>query len=396
MSPVGSHARHWQLDPSIRFLNHGSFGACPTAVLEYQQELRRRLEAEPVRFMVREYESLLDEARHEVASFLKADPADLVFVNNVTAAINAVLRSLRFQPGDEIVTTNHAYNAAMNAMEFVAGQSGARVIVSEIDLPIEREEHVVEAILDSVSERTKLVVIDHVTSPTAAIFPIGQIVAELAERGIHTLVDGAHTPGMMPLNIPAIGAAFYAGNFHKWVCSPKGAGFLWVRADLRHQIRPLSISHGANSARTDRSRFQIEFDWTGTDDPTAILSVPRAIEYVGSLMPAGWPEVMLRNRLLALDARDILKRALHVEHLVPETMIGSMAVVELPDGDSTEALPLFGDPLQDMLLERYNIEVPVIPWPYPPRRLLRVSAQLYNTHEDYNALAEALVDLLVS
>lgn len=396
MSPVPSFSDHWPLDPSIRFLNHGSFGACPTAVLDYQQELRRRLEAEPVRFMVREYEGLLDEARHALADFLKADAADLVFVNNVTEAINAVLRSLRFSPGDEILTTSHSYNAALNAMEFVAEQAGARVIVSEIDFPIEQEEDVIEAVLDSVTERTKLAVIDHITSPTAVIFPVGRIVAELAERGIHTLVDGAHAPGMMPLNVPSIGAAFYAANLHKWVCSPKGAGFLWVRADLRQQIRPLSISHGANSRRTDRSRFQLEFDWTGTDDPTAILSVPKAIEYVGSLMPAGWQEVMLRNRLLALDGRDILKRALLVEHVAPESMIGSMAVVQLPDGHSDEAPALYGDPLQDMLLERYSIEVPVIPWPYAPRRLLRISAQLYNTHDDYRALAEALVDLLVS
>jgi isopenicillin-N epimerase len=396
MSRVSSFADRWQLDPSVRFLNHGSFGACPTAVLEHQSELRRRLEAEPVRFMVREYEGLLDDARRELAEFTRSDPSDLVFVSNVTAAINAVLRSLEFQPGDEIVTTNHAYNAAINAMDFVAERTGARVIVSEIDLPIFTEDEVVEAILDSVSGRTKLAVLDHVTSPTAVIFPIGRIVAELSARGIPTLVDGAHTPGMMPLNIPSLGAAFYAGNLHKWVCAPKGAGFLWVRSDLQHRIRPLAISHGANSPRTDRSRFHLEFDWTGTDDPTAIFSVPKALRYVGGLMPAGWPEIMLRNRLLVLDGRDILKRSLRCEHLVPESMTGSMAVLPLPDGADVDAPALYGDPLQDILLERYGIEVPVIVWPHPPHRLLRISAQLYNTHEDYTVLGEALIDLLVS
>jgi isopenicillin-N epimerase len=396
MSPFLAHRQHWQLDPDVRFLNHGSFGACPGEVLDHQSELRRRLEAEPVRFMVREYPELLDRARISVASFLGADPDGLVFVNNATGAINSILRSLDFRPGDELVTTNHAYTAVLNAMEFVAERTGARVIVSEIDLPIATEEEVVEAILDSISERTRLVVVDHITSPTAVIFPVARIVSELSQRGIDTLVDGAHAPGMMPLNIDAIGAAYYSGNLHKWVCAPKGAGFLHVRADRRDAIRPLSISHGASTTRTDRSRYLIEFDWTGTDDPTAILSVPAAIDFVGSLMPAGWPEVMLRNRLLALDARDMLKRALQSEHLVSETMIGSMAVVSLPSGHSVDASPLYGDPLQDILLEQYGIEVPVIPWPYPPNRLLRISAQLYNTHDDYTALSEALIDLLVS
>jgi len=208
-------------------------------------------------------------------------------------------------------------------------------------------------------------------------------------------VDGAHAPGMVPLDLSALGAAYYTGNCHKWLCAPKGAGFLHVRPDRQESIHPLSISHGFNSQRTDRSRFLLEFGWTGTFDPTACLAVPEALRFVGGLLPGGWPEVMARNRELALAGQKILCRALQIDAPCPESCIGSMAAVPLPDNNGGERprAPYYLDPLQDTLLAKYGIEVPVIPWLVFPKRLLRISAQLYNSPAQYELLAEALRDV---
>jgi isopenicillin-N epimerase len=381
-------ARHWPLDPSIDFLNHGSFGACPTYVLDAQTQLRARLEGEPVRFMARELEGLLDEARAEVAAFVRCDPDDLAFVPNATTGVNTVLRSLRFAPDDELLTTDHAYNACANALR----ATGGRVTVAKIGFPVPSEDHVVEAILAAVTPKTRLALVDHITSPTGLVFPIERIVRGLAERGVDTLVDGAHGPGMVPLALDALGAAYYTGNCHKWVCAPKGAGILHVRRDRQAAIRPVVTSHGANSARTDRSRFRLELDWTGTDDPTAYLCVPEALRFMDGLFENGWLEVMSRNRALALAGRDILAAALGVKAPCPDSMIGSLASLPLPDGSTSEPprSPLYDDPLQRSLYELERIEVPIAPWPAPPRRLIRISAQLYNSLDQYERLASRL------
>ena len=218
----------------------------------------------------------------------------------------------------------------------------------------------------------------------------------LAARGIETLVDGAHAPGMVPLDLRRLGATYYTGNCHKWICSPKGAGFLHVQRARQPSIRPLVISHGANSPRTDRSRFQIEFGWTGTWDPSAMLSVPEALRWMGTAVPGGWTEIMRHNHALAVAARGVLCEALGVGEPCPEEMVGSMAAMPLPDGSTVAPprSPLYLDPLQDRLLLEKSIEVPVIPWPAPPRRLLRISAQLYNSLPQYRVLAASLREFL--
>ena len=381
---------HWLLDPSITFLNHGSFGATPRVVLERQRAFQEQLEREPVRFMVRELEPLLDAARRELAAFLSADEAGLAFVTNATAGVNAVLRSLDLDKFDELVVTTHEYNASRNVLDFVAQVAGARVVCVDIPFPIESPEVIVERILGAVTDRTRLAIVDHITSQTALVFPIERLVAELNARGIDTLVDGAHAPGMLPLDLRALNAAYYTGNLHKWVCAPKGAAFLFVRENRRRSIRPIAISHGANATRTDRSRYHLEFDWTGTFDPSAWLAVPEALRFMASLVPGGWPEAMRRNRELALRARDLLSERLRIPPPAPDSMIGSMAALPLPDGTADTAPSLYGDPLQDRLLFEHNIEVPIVPWPHPPKRVLRVSAQLYNTIEEYARLAELL------
>jgi isopenicillin-N epimerase len=382
----------WTLDPTVTFLNHGSFGACPLPVLEAQERLRSRMESQPVRFFVRDLEGLLDEARGALAAFVGADPADVAFVPNATSGVNAVLRSLRLEPGDEILVIDHAYNACRNAAEYAAARSAARVVVARMPFPIRSADAARDAILAAVTPRTRLALLDHVTSPTGLVLPIARLVADLSARGVDTLVDGAHAPGMVPLDLRALGAAYYAANCHKWLCAPKGAGFLFVRRDRQADVRPLAISHGANSPRTDRSRFLLEFDWTGTDDPTPYLCVAEAIRVVGTFLPGGWPALMARNRALALEARAILGRALGGPAPAPDEMVGALATIPLPDATAPTSAAI--DPLQDALLERFAIEVPIFPWPALPARVVRVSCQLYNTTADYERLASALVELL--
>jgi isopenicillin-N epimerase len=383
--------RHWLLDPEIRFLNHGSFGACPRVVLELQSELRARLEREPVFFFLRELEGLLDEAREQVAAFVGVRPEDMGFVRNATTGVNAVLRSLRLEPGDEILVTDHGYNACTNVARHVAERSGARVVVAKIPFPLASEDEVVAAVLDAASDRTRVAVLDHVTSPTGLVLPIARLVRALDERGIDTLVDGAHAPGMLDLDVGAIGAAWYTANFHKHTCAPKGAAMLWARADEQADLHPAVISHGYNSQRP-RKRWLEEIDWQGTDDPTPWLCVPAALRFVGSLVEGGWPAVRARNRALALRGREILCTALDVPVPAPESMIGTLAAVPLWDGDGAPpSSALYADPLQVALLDEDRIQVPMPPWPGPPKRLVRISAHLYNRVEEYEALAAALV-----
>jgi isopenicillin-N epimerase len=331
-----------------------------------------------------------------LAAFVGADAEELAFVPNATTGVNAVLRSLSFNPNDELLTTNLEYNACRNALDFVASRTGAKVVVAQVPFPLESPQQVVEAVLGRVSSRTRLALLDSVTSKTGLVMPIQALVSQLADAGIETLVDGAHALGMVPLNLHEIGAAYYTGNCHKWLCAPKGAAFLYVRREKQAEIRPLTISHGANSRRRDKSRFQLEFDWTGTADPTAYLCIPEAIRFLGSLLPGGWAELMAQNRTKALMARQLLCEALDVPPPCPEEMVGAMAVVPLPDAlffaeesGQVRQWPV----LQDILWERFQIEVPVNEWGEPFKQMLRVSAQVYNSREQYEYLAASLLQL---
>ena len=390
--PEGGWASLWRLDPQVDFLNHGSFGACPTHVLEHQAVLRDRLERQPVEFLARQLPRLLDEARQALAGYLGCSAEDLVFVRNATAGVNAVLRSLPLAPDDELVVTDHAYLACRNALDFAADRAGARVVVAHIPFALESADQVVGAITSSVSLRTRLVMIDHVTSSTALRFPVEQIIEALGD--IEVLIDGAHAPGMLELNLKELRPTYYAGSCHKWLCAPKGSGFLYVRRDRQALIRPPSISHGATRPG-NQTRFQAEFDWTGTDDPTSILSVAEAIRFIGTLLPGGWPELMVRNRAMALQARRRLCAVLSIPLPCPDELVGSMAAIPLPGAASaTRDSALETDPLQQELWERHRIEVPIDAGSIPSMRLLRLSAQLYNRPEQYERLAAALQELL--
>lgn len=384
----------WPLDPRIVMLNHGSFGACPRAVLARQQALREQLEAGPVRFFMREVDGLLDESRAALAQLVGAVPQDVVFVRNATSAVNGVLRSLPFGPGDEILMTDHEYNACANAVRFTAERTGARAVVVRLPVPVGSPDEIVERVLEHVTDRTRLALLDHVTSPTAIVLPIERLVEQFNARGVDVLVDGSHAPGMIALDLERWGAAYYTGNCHKWLCSPKGAGFLHVRPDRQQGIHPTVISHGWNSPRPGHSRFQDEFDWVGTDDPTPWLCVGEAIRFLESF-EGGLAGVMRRNRTLAREAREILCSRLGVEPVCPAEMLGAMAAVRLPDEKNSSGTDGAGSafdihPLQTELWESYGIEVPVLSWPARPRLVLRISAQMYNSREQYEYLADAL------
>jgi len=403
-------AGQWPLDPAITFLNHGSFGSCPQPVLAAQRHWQDRLEAQPVQFLARDLPGLLATARQRLGAFVGADPEDLAFVANATGAVNAVVRSLRFDPGDELLTDDHEYNATINVLRHVAERDGARVVVARVPFPVASEADVLEAILAATTSRTRFALISHVTSPTALILPIERIVAELAARGVETLVDGAHAPGMLPLDIGRIGAAWYTGNLHKWVCAPKGAAFLHARRDRQPGLRPSTISHGANAllgGRGAATRFRAEFDWQGTLDPTAWLSVTDALDFVGGALDGGWPEVFARNHRLAVRSRDVVGRAIGwaAEPPAPDAMLGAMVALPMPtDGPLAEpaagSSPLDTDPLQQRLLDEHRIEVPIYPFPVPaaaspdpPRRLIRISSALHNGPDDADRLAAALTSI---
>lgn len=383
--------RHWPLADDIVFLNHGSFGACPTAVLEAQSALRLEMEREPLQFLWRRHDERHDAARREVAAYVGADPANLVFVTNATTGVNAVARSIDLRSGDEILTTNLDYNACRNALLEPIQRAGAKLTLASIPFPIESEEQIIGAILAAVTPRTRLVMIDHVTSNTALVVPVERIVRELEARGIDTLIDGAHAPGMLPLNLEKLRPAYYTANLHKWTCAPKGAAFLWARPDLQETLQPAVISHGNNTPRAGHSPYQDRFDWPGTHDPTAWWSTPDAIRWLDGILPGGTEEVRQRNNALLLDARRLLCERLGLTPPCPESMLGSITTLPLPGRLGEMEGTAIPDPLYERLFETYRIEMPIIR--LNGSRWFRISAHLHNSIDEYRYLADALEEL---
>lgn len=387
---------HWALDPDVTFLNHGSFGAALRVVLDAQHELRAQMERQPVRFFVRDLPPALAAARRAAAGFVGCGDESFTFVPNTTTGVNVALRSVSLRPEDEIVITSHEYAACRNAAADVARRSGATLRVATFDLPIADPAEVVAAIESQLDENTRIVLIDHVTSQSALVMPLEAIVASVrANTDARIIVDGAHAPGMLDLCVEELGVDFYAGNFHKWVCTPKGSAFLWCRPELLATLEPPLVSHGAGMSFDDEvDRFHFRFAWQGTSDPTPYLCVPVAIDAIGRIS-GSWDEARERNHTLALHGRTLLEEALGVDSLCPASMIGSIAAVKLPDSHGPAPTSLFDvDPIQDRLLDDHGIEVPIFPFPRPPHRLLRISAQLYNASRDYERLASILPDLL--
>lgn len=390
--------RHWGLAEDVIQLNHGSFGACPRKVLAAQQDLRDELERDPTRFFNRRAPRLIEEAREALGGFVGAPASDLAFVPNVTTALNAVMASLCIGPGDAVLISDLEYNATRNVVHHYARARGARVDTVHLPFPSSGQDEIQATFLEAITPETRAAVVDHVTSQTGLVFPIESITRALHARGIVVVVDGAHAPGMLPLDIASLAPDYYAGNCHKWICAPKGAGFLYVRPELQTQIRPAIISHGANSGLKGNARFRREFEWTGTIDPTAQIAVKDALAFMDGIVPGGFAEVMTRNRSLCLRARQRVLDAVGAGPPCPDEMIGSLATLPLPDSprypppQATSALD--PDPLLEDLMDRFRIQVPILTLPGRPGRLLRISAQLYNDDDDYEALAEALRSVL--
>ena len=385
---------NWQLDESIIFLNHGSFGATPTLILEEQRRWQNLMETEPVRFFEEIAPKALLESRKAVSKLLNCDYDDLVLIENATSGVNTILRSLEFNPSDEIIVTNHTYQACRNSLDFIAKKYSAVVVVCEIPFPVKSSKIIIENVLSCVTKNTKLAMIDTVTSPTGLKLPFEKIVKNLESLGIKVLLDAAHGIGMFPIDLNEIGASFTITNCHKWLCSPKGTAIMHVRRDLQELIHPLTISHGMTFPLGETTRFRHEFDWTGTRDVSAWCVLPFLINFLDNLIDGGLNEIMLRNNKLVLKGRDIICDKLNIEKPCPDDMISCIATIKLP-GTAVNGIPLHEpDPLHLSLLEKYKIQVPVWYWPNPEGRYLRISSYLYNHESEYEYLADALLELL--
>ena len=383
----------WCLDPELDFLNHGSFGATPRVVMRERADLLERLERDPIRFLApeRELEPKLDYVRRVLAGVVNADPLELAFVRNATGGVNAVLRSLSFERGDEVLITNHGYNACSNAVRFATQRAGAITRVAEIPFPIEHRSQVLRSIEAKLTERTRLLVIDHVTSPTGIVLPVKGIIDLARQHDIRVMIDGAHAPGMLPLDLHALQPDYYTANHHKWLCGPKASGFLYVRPGLQSQIQPTIISHAYNQPKSNRSQFTSGFDWMGTYDPTPILALPAAIQFLSNLHAGGLETHMARNHELAVASQAILSKSLNIEPPCPTEMLGSLVSVPL-QGVS----PSLAQQLRAALYAEDRIEVPIFEGIATELTnegtdpCLRVSLQCYNTLQQIERLGEVL------
>jgi isopenicillin-N epimerase len=387
-------ANYWSLESSRLFLNHGSFGACPDFVIAEQRKWQDLMEQEPVQFFEELMPELLLKSRKALGAFLSCSADDLAFVSNATSGVNTILRSLQFEQGDEILVPNHAYQACRNTIDFVAERWNVNVVEVAIPFPIDGPETAVELMKSACTPRTRLVMIDTVTSPTGLRMPFEELTEFFEGRGVEVLLDAAHGIGMIPLNLGDLGASYVTSNCHKWLCAPKGSAFLYVRKDKQSKIQPLTISHGHTFPLGGATRFRHEFDWTGTQDISGWCALPAVIEGMAKLVEGGWETIMEHNHDLAIQGRNILCERLGIQPPCPDEMIACISTIQLPGELVTPELMHEPDPLHQILSETYNIQVPVWSWPSPAGRYLRISAQLYNSIEQYEQLADALVNEL--
>ncbi len=371
------------LDPEVTFLNHGSFGACPKPVFEEYQRWQRELEWQPVEFLGRRFTDLMRKARSALGDYLGAEADDLVYVTNATVGLNIVARSLDLRPGDEVLTTDHEYGALDRTWRFLCAKHGAKYVRQPVNAPIQSAAEVIEAIWSGVTDRTRVLFISHITSPTAITLPIAPLIDRARARGIITMIDGAHAPGQIDLNLHELGADFYSGNLHKWLMSPKGSAFLYARREMQHLVEPLVVSWGWESEKPGPSKFVDEQEWTGTRDIAAFLSVPAAIQFQRD---HDWPRVRREGHELVRYARQQVSDLFDLPPLTPdhEQWFAQMSALPLPACDL--------DTLKRRLYDEYRLEIPTTRW--NDRGFVRLSIQGYNTRTDVDVLVAALRVLL--
>ena len=370
------------LDPDITFLNHGSFGACPKPVFDAYQNWQRKLENQPVQFMAIDVYEHLALARNKLGAFIGCDGDDLFFIPNATTAVNTIIRSLDLGPGDEVLSTNHEYGSLIRAWEWVAKEKGFHFIQHEFPLPLKTHEDFIEDFWESVTANTRIIFVSHITSSTGLIFPAEKICSRARKDGILTIIDGAHVPGQLALDITAMDPDVYTGACHKWLSAPKGSTFLYVKNDLQSLIKPLIISWGEAGDDPGPSQFLKDNQYQGTRDPSAFLAVPAAIDFQKE---HNWNTVKKSCRELNRRTRDRAYKIIHTDPICPNTeeWLVQMASVEV-DVNNEQAL-------KDTLLETYKIEIPLFTW--QEKTLLRFSFNAYNDEHDADVLIGALKDI---
>ncbi|MDZ4784190.1 MAG: aminotransferase class V-fold PLP-dependent enzyme [Planctomycetia bacterium] len=377
-------AAQWSIAPGVTYLNHGSFGPPPRPLLEAREVWLRRVAGNPMEYLTRgiEQDRYLGEARQSLASLVGCSSDDLAFVENSTVGMNIVANSFSLSPGDRVLATDHEYGAVLRLWEGVCAKAGAQLIVRSLSYPIENDEALVAQLFAECDERTKLLIVSHVTSPTAVVLPLERICAKARRRGIAVCVDGPHAIAMREVNLQSLDCDFYVASLHKWLCAPFGTGFLYVHPRRQDAIRPLVISWGRTPPGVAKS-WRDEFFWLGTRDPTGYLCVPAAIEFLANV---GWERFRERTHQLAKYAKDLIVELTGLPPFTPDDVqwYGSMIALPLPDGDAPS--------LQRELVRRYGIEIPIIPW--QGRRFVRPSCHLYTKRQHLEQLRDALHELL--
>ncbi|HPH95511.1 MAG TPA: aminotransferase class V-fold PLP-dependent enzyme [Anaerolineaceae bacterium] len=372
------------LDPTVTFLNHGSFGATPRPVLDAQRRWQDEMERQPVEFLGRRFYNLLAQSRKNLADYLGTQPNNLVYVTNATTGVNIIAHSLNLGPGDEVLTTDHEYGACDRAWRFYAHRQGFKYTNQTVSLPVTDPLQFVDSFWQGVNSNTRVIYISHITSPTALIFPVDLICARARKAGIMTVVDGAHAPGQIPLSLDALGADFYTGNLHKWLCAPKGSAFLYARPEVQNLIHPLTVSWGWEAETPGPSPFIDYLEWTGTRDISAFLAVPDAIAYQESRQ---WPALRASCHELAAQTQQRITRLTGLAPLHPNDPVWFAQMASSPLPSHVNAAWL-----KEQLYSQFRVEVPIVTW--NNRIFVRYSFQAYNTPDESDTLIRAL-ELLI-
>jgi isopenicillin-N epimerase len=383
----------WPQSGAVDYLNHGSYGFVPQPVRDDFLQHSTAMLDNPMHYLCDEYGAYFEQNHRALSALMHCPPDDLVLVQGATEGVNAVIKSLaltgQIKAGDQLLRTSHGYNACNNVLHSIAQQTGARVVVAEMPFPLQHEDEVVGAILAAVTDKTKFALIDHITSPTALLFPVARIVYELKQRGVECLIDGAHACGMVEVDVPALGAAFYVGNGHKWLGAAPGVGFLYVRPDLQHLIEPVTMSHGYNDSTPNKSLFQKQFAYNATRNYAPWFTLNTAITTLNSLHPNGLFALMEDNRQLVKHGYDLMLDALGQKPYAPVQMLTTMASVLVPAGPQPDSHVA----MRHYIRDHFNMVMQVVPYS-STQRVVRLSAHAYNQPEQYEKAARAVTSAL--